>query len=252
MRQKNKKRTVYLTDDPILIYKGIIDGSYFKFPQGFVDIENMKILVRYVFLEQLKYSREDICNITQKDLHKYRLSSFLKITESLYEIIDKSFPEMNIKEWELKTVPNLFWNCKENRKNYFLWLCDMYELDITSKEDLKKINVDFIRNNQGKKCSHKAGGIYNLIREVTGTDYKQWEICKINKWNIEMINEAIIWLVEEKLCFLREDVENYRDKEIRALIKREDIIYYDLYGILIKKFRGSVVNMIRFVYKKNY
>ena len=245
---RRKYQTIYLTDDPIIIYEEILSGTYSKFPPRFIDKDNIKKIMRYVFLTQKKYGREQICSLTRRDLHKLHMSSFFKEISCFYTIVSMSFPEMNIKEWELKSVPNDFWKKAENRKRYFLSICKEYEFDIESKKDLLEITSDIIESHHGKKAIKEAGGVYELIKESTDTPYLEWEICKIPKWNDKLTYDAVKWLVEDKLKLDPDLIKNSSNSEVLKLIRRTDVLNYSLKGLLKSRFKGYVLDMIRFVY----
>ena len=250
MRRKYQSRSIYLTDDPIEIYKGVQSGMYNKYPADFMDENNMKIIMRYIFLEERNYGKEDICKLVRADLKILHLTIFFKIKSCFYDIINISFPEMQIKEWEMCCVSNTFWHIPENRKRYFTWLCEKYKLDITKKEDLCRINIFFLKSNYGSKVISAAGGVYPFIKECTNTPYLEWEICKVAKWDEQKAHIAVKWLIEEKLKLSCDKINEYSDSQLLKIVTRNEVIKYDLQGLLKSIFKMQILDMIRFEYPK--
>ena len=126
--------------DPIDVWNCIRDGSINVFPNGYLDKDICKYLIRNLFLNELKFSREEILNIDSRFLSRYQLGGTRKfIPKGTFEIINFCFPELEIKEWELKNVPNGFWTVEENRTRFIKWVFEKENLYPSKISDIRKI-----------------------------------------------------------------------------------------------------------------
>lgn len=240
MRRKKYDRGIdYYQLEPGEVYECILSGSIKQFPHNYVSMETAPKLMRYVFLERKKYTREQICNITSEEMINEHLRSLKKHISFFYELISVSFPEYDIKPWELKAVPNNFWHKKDNRKDYMYWLCDKYDIDYKSKYDLRLITAVLLDENYGSRVIRNTGGIYNLIMEFSGTNFTEWEVCKINSWTKDLKNQAVIWLLESKLNFTKSEIVLWNESDIRKYLKVSIFREYNLEGMLAKAFNHS-------------
>lgn len=119
--------------DMISIYKSVLNGHLKRFPpetwnpfkSGY---DHAHRSFRYLILELLKWEREDFCrNINMKTIQKYRLNgAFSGLYErNIYPFVTASFPEWEIKPWELEKsrVPKNYWN-EETAREAVRWLIE--------------------------------------------------------------------------------------------------------------------------------
>ena len=100
------------------------------------DKEKIINIFRYVIGEKLGYkNRDEILQFNYSDVQQYKIH-FRKLNSnakfSNYEIVDISFPELKIKEWELPTTKNGFYNDGINRLKVIHWLFEKNNISLTN------------------------------------------------------------------------------------------------------------------------
>lgn len=234
------------SNDPIEVYNLLLSGKLKKFPNNYLDQEACKEIMRYVLLDTLKMSRQDICdNVNYVFLQQYKLGYFRKLFDcKIHQLVNYCFPEMEIYPWELKAVPNNFWKDENNRKEFLLWLAKKEGLDLTKRKDAAKITRDILYKYGGYKAAIYSGGIYPLICLVTGNSIKEWELEKMSVWTKEKAIEAIKWLIEEKLQWSYDEVYN----NLTANVFRK----YNLDGLLNCYCNHSPLKALQLAYPGKY
>lgn len=231
---------------PIDVYNLVATGELKKFPNNYLDKENIKEIVRYMILGVYGYSREDVL---QKIDHKFFQDIYLGGARKFFEtkdylLISYCFPEWDIKPWEYnKSVSNNFWLDKENQKAFVIWIAEKEGFELIDKDSFKKITAQVINKYGGSKAMKHAGGTYNLLNSVYPNRYKEWEITKVASWNKEKAISAIKWLIEERLKLNKEDVCNLKVKDF------ED---NDLDGMLQKYCHHSIMYALNLAYPGVY
>lgn len=238
---KNKVRVDVEGLSPLEVYQLVLDGTLRRFPYGYVSAPNMKEILRYVVLEKLSMSREDICkNLSYVFLRKYKLGgSRLAFDASIFKLITYCFPEFDIRYWELNKVEDAFWEKEENRKEFMLWVAEKENIHLDSLADLRKFDVELIQKYGGNRA-RKFAGMYNLITLVAEIDVKEWQVIKMPVWNEEKAKASVKWLIEEKLRWTKKQVENNLSSKV----------FYDndLGGMLKNYCNNSPIKALRLAY----
>ncbi len=204
-------------DDYIGVYNRVRKGSFYHkgmlipvkcFPNGFWDEETAKVLVRYLVLEELKWSREDICNkFTDDFLSKNYLRGAVKVyNASTYNIVSACFPEFEIKPWELKSCPNGFWLSKDNCKQVTLWIAKKEGIDEDHTKFAQTISARLYEKYGVYKAVQRMGGLYEIVNYTYPGRYKPWDLNKIGVITDELIIDATKWMIEDQLKWTFEDV----------------------------------------------
>lgn len=245
-RRRNKRGLDYVNLTPIEVYDYLVAGKIQTFPNAYVIPENMKPILREVALNRLKLSREEICkNINDEYLKQYYLGGIRKaFNQSIYQMINYCFPELNIKPWELNKIQNGFWAQEQNRKDFMEWLVQKEKINVKSIEELRKIDVKLIEKYGGTKPLVYSGGLYQLILLVAKIDVKEWQVVKVRYWTKEKIIKAVKWMIEEKLMWSEEEVV----EKISVNVFRE----YNLDGMLQKHCNHSPLKALQIVYPGKY
>lgn len=226
---KYKRKTDYWSKcKPIDVYNAVVKGELKKFPNNYMTKQIAKILVKHVVIEQLNFTREDICKkLNYGVLSDYHLGGVRRLFDDcLYSMINYVFKDKNIVEWELNKVAPKFWEIEENRVRFVLWIAKKEKLDITKITDARKINATMIENNGGSKMLKNSDGLHSVIIKASGNMHKEWQFIKINSWTDEKVIEAVKWLIEEKLKWTREDVcenltaETFYDNDLGGLLSK--------------------------------
>lgn len=222
-----KRVSVYVEGlSPLEVYQLVLDGTLKRFPYGYVSAPNMKEILRYVVLEKLDMSREDICKkLSYVLLRKYKLGgSRLAFDASIFKLITYCFPELDVRYWELNKVEDTFWEKEQNRKEFMLWVAEKENIHLDSLTDLRKFDVELIQKYGGNRA-RKVAGIYDLITLVAETDVKEWQVIKMPVWTEEKVKASVRWLIEEKLCWTKKQVENdfsskvFYDNDLGGMLK---------------------------------
>ena len=230
---------------PLEVYALVVRGVIKKFPNGYLDKERIKTIVRYVMLDAYNFTRQDVIQVVN---HEFFQKNFLGGVRKLFdygdnEVLIYSFPEWELKQWNFRKAPPNFWKNKANQKEFVLWICDKEGLNPNKKEDLRKITANVIEKYGGSKPLVGAGGLYELLCSVTGKRYKKWEIIKMSVWSKQEAIEATKWLVEEKLKLTPNQVCN---------LNVSDFTKYNLDGMLQKMFNHSILMALDLAYPGMY
>ena len=226
------------------VYKLVATGQLKKFPHNYLEKESIKEIVRNVFLNELKLTREDVLKIKQEDMTSRYMGGFRKFFDMQNALVMiYSFPEWDLKPWEFTKVHPKFWEDTNNQREFVLWIAKKEGLDITCKEDLRKITVQMIWKYRGSKALVAAGGTYGLLKTVCGDKYKEWEITKVVSWTDEKVVEAVKWLLEEKLKITSKESCKIRVTHFKK---------YNLDGMLQKACNHSIIRALNMAYPGRY
>lgn len=239
-KRKYVKRD-YLSMTPMMVYDIVRLGELKKFPNNFLDKDTIKEIVRYVFLRELKFSREDIIKkVDHEFLMKHYMGGFRKFFDMKdYKVIAYCFPEMDIKAWEFRKVEPQFWKNKDNQKEFLLWVIEKENLNLDSKEDLRKITARMVINYGGSRILKEEPEFYNVLSNVVENRFKEWEIMKVRSWKKKKVKDAVRWLVEEKMGYTLEEACTLRIKDFKE---------NNLDGMLQKVFNHSIIDALNFAY----
>lgn len=204
-------------DDYIGLYNRVRKGAFFYkgkviqvrcFPNGFWNKETAKILVRYLILDELKWTREDICkNLTNNFLQKHNLRGVVKVyNASSYKIVTECFPEMEIKPWELSCCPNGFWSSKVHCKQVTKWIAKKENIHRDKKKFAQTISSELYEKYGVYKAVQRMGGLYEIVNYTYPGRYRPWQLNKMSVITDEIVVEATKWLIEDKLKWSFKDV----------------------------------------------
>lgn len=231
---------------PIEVYKMILQGEIKKFPRDYLTPNICKEIAREVILNELKFSREDICNnCTSIFFDQLHMTTFRKkFNYSLNDMVIYFFPEMNIKQWELVKTTDNFWKNKENQKELIYWLAEKENLDLNKLEDVQKINSRLLNNYGLSKAIQSAGGTYELLSTAIGDRFKRWEVINIPIWTEELAIEATKWLIEKKL--------HWSDEQVYFNLTAKTFKENSLGGMLLIMFNHSPLAALNLAYPGKY
>ena len=154
--------------DKLEIIKRVINRQILKVPMGFWDKETAVLAVRYLIVDYLKYSRDNIYEkFTIRDLSKYGLRSVRKYG-STYELVTLAVPEFNLMPWELKKLPNEYWT-DEHIKEAIDWL--VYEVLDTTPEKAKITGRILIKNKLLRVYTKKNRSIKAIMETAYPVKY---------------------------------------------------------------------------------
>ena len=104
----------------------------------------------------------------------YKHAWFELLNKDIVELLNYSYPKHNFHRWLFKSTPNGFWDIKENRIAYILWL--EKKLKIKKKSDWYKVKVrKDVYKNKGVSLIKNSGSFYHSLRETyPDYDFKPW------------------------------------------------------------------------------
>ena len=232
----------YFSMRPIDVYKLVATGELKKFPNHYLDKDNVKEIVRYIFLRVYGFSRQDVIDkVNHNFFQEIYLGGARKIFDTQdYLLISYCFPEWDIKPWEYnKRVIDNFWLDKNNQKDFIVWIAKKEEIELKDKKDFLKITAQMINKYGGSKAMKYGGGVYGLLDSVCPGRFKEWEITKVNRWDEKKSIIAIKWLVEERLCLNKQQACN---------LKTKDFMDNDLDGMLQNVCNHSILYALNLAY----
>lgn len=234
----------YIKLSAIEVYKLVVQGKLKKFPNRYLDKYTIKEIVRYLLLDVYHFGRKDMFGLNHTFFSNNYIGGFRKFFEfGDNEVLIYSFPEWDLKYWEFKKVPTYFWAEKENQLDFIRWIAMKENIDISTKEGLRKITSPIVQKYGGSRPLLDAGGLYELLNVVAQGKYKKWEITKMASWSKQEIIEATKWLVEDKLNLTPEQA---------CGIKVADFAQYNLDGMLQRGCNHSILKALELAYPDNY
>ena len=231
--------------EPIAMYCKLLKGELKTFPNNYLDKESIKIMVRHLVLTLYNYNREDVLT---KVNHAFLQANCLGGAKKFFnkcdiEMLIYCFPEWDLKAWEFPKTPQNFWKDKNNQRDFILWVAEKEKMDLRTKEDYRKINVELIFKYGGGKAMRHAGSLFDLLNTVACGKYKKWEITIIWPWKQEDLIPAIKWLVEEKLQLTPEQA---------CHLTRQDFVDNNLDGLLCRVGNRSILKVLELAYPGMY
>lgn len=236
------QRTNWVDFDPIFVWKVVRDQGDLKvFPNNYLTKDICKTLVRELLLNELNMSREEILNVKQDLLSKYKLGGVRKLFDcKIYELLNYCFPEFDIHPWELTKMHPHLWEDEGIRSEFVLWVAKKENIDITNMDDLSKFSAKMIIDYGGSKPLKYAGGLYELIKPVIDPNFKEWQIFIVSRWDKDKVVEAVKWLIEDELKWDLDTVYN----KLTAKVFYEN----DLGGLLSKYCHNSPFEAFNLAY----
>lgn len=230
--------------DPLEVYYMLVKGTLKKFPNGFLDKDIVKLIVRHVILDVYQYDKKKVIkDVGQEFLRQNFLGGARKFFgRSHLELLIYCFPEWDLKLWNFARLTPNFWKSKENRKEFLIWLAEKEGLDLNKKEDLQKITAALM-NKYGASAALKYTSMFELLDSMCEGKYKEWEIVKGLPWNKERARVATKWLIEEKLKLSKEQV---------CHLTKRDFEENDLSGMLQKACGRRIINALELAYPGVY
>jgi len=185
--------------------------------RGFFDKKENRVVAVKWLVEKLKKDPRDL---TGEDFYENRLVGLLNhyYNSSPYEAVKETFPELDIKAWEMVKTPNGFYNIKENGVAAVKWLVEKLKKD---PRDLT--GEDFYENRLGGLSVYYNGSPYKAVKEAfPEMNIKPWEMAitlmGFYKKKENRI-EAVKWLVEKTGKDPRNLTQNdFKKNRLRGLL----------------------------------
>lgn len=154
--------------DKLEIIKSLVNGNLSKAPMGFWDRETAILAIRYLIVDYLKYSKNDIYEkFTIREVDKHGLRSVRKYG-SEYELVSKAVPEFNLMPWELKKLPDNYWT-DDHIKEAIDWL--VYEVLNATPETAHITGRILTKNKLFRIYSIKKRSIKSIIETAYPVKY---------------------------------------------------------------------------------
>ncbi|MFJ3388806.1 DUF4046 domain-containing protein [Lysinibacillus sp. NPDC086135] len=217
------------------IYEEVLNNELSRFPLftwDQIDSKDTLIkLTRYLVLDKFEWDRNQFCeNFCIAVIYKYRLNGGLAklYQKNIYPYVVESFPEWEIKEWEMKKsrVPVGFWN-KENAVAACKWLIEeelQWNLEKVSR-DIS--NSTFHKNNLGGMLRTLGMNASEII-EMTYPEY-DWAYLKERNGNSVTLRQV------KDIKKMYED--GYSQRELSRLYKCDPVVIFNI--VHEKTFRNS-------------
>lgn len=216
--------------------------------KNFWNKDNAKVWLKWLLEEKCKLSLEEIPKVV--DINFFYENDFLRMLENVYNknvylAIKDVYPGI-FKPWELKSVPQNFWNLK-TAKEAVIWLIEE-KLKWDEETVYKNLNIKVFNEN-------RLGGMVSLLfksspikalENAYPLKYKVWrfKIVRNNYWNEDTVKEAIKWLIEEKL--------KYSLEEVYEKLGTKDFSENGMGSMLKLWFGSSYVKAVMFAYPNIY
>lgn len=189
----------YSKEECLSIYKKLLDGKIKRSPVHFWNENNLKITIRYIFDDILKWNQQEILeNAKIETFIKYKLRNPIryKFNNHISKAINLAY-ETNYKEWQFKKVPSGFWNDRNNIDDAMNWLSDKLKIpkEELQPKDLVKNNLiglhNYIINNKIEVFKNKGiknGRTNERIYKLGPRESKRFNIPK--EWSSQIFNNG--------------------------------------------------------------
>ena len=209
--------------------------------------DNRIVAVKWLLEEKNNFNRKAILKNTHWKLFKDNdLGGLLTEAKgSIFSLIEEAYPG-EFKPWEFEklSVEKLYWDKKENRLSALKWLIED-TLKLNEKNVAKKVNAkDFIENGLSTLFTKEySSSIYRAINELYPNKFRVWEVSIVEDgyWeNRDNVEEAVKWMLEEKLKWSKEDIiENLTQKTFAR---------FGLSGLISNNFNGQPWKLLDIAY----
>lgn len=247
-----------LANNIIDIYSKVVSGSLKRFPpetwnpykSGY---DNYKRCARYLILDMMLFSREDILNIDVQFFRKHKLGGAIDLfNQSPYEALKFAFDELSIKPWEMKVSPQNSWDENSIILAVKWFVEDKMKWDrddivryaskkVFVQHGFQKIFSGFEKSDLCAKLNRDSNGLFELFSLVYPEyNLKIWEFNKSNTWSKEDMRDAFKWMIEERCCWSYEEA---LDKLYLTHFKENG-----LFSLLQKYFSTSPYKAMVFTY----
>lgn len=238
--------------DAVEVYKMVINKNTLKkFPNGFwqrPDAEENAIkCIKYMIESILKWTDEDIKqNLCRNTFYKNALKSALEVMGgSVYGALNKVYPN-KFKPWELKRTPASYWNVQHGIIAT-KWLIEE-KLKWSDEEIVSNLSANTFAEHGLRGMLHRVfnDSPYKALNSTFPNRFKPWQLqmSPMGLWDLDNGIAATKWLIEERLQWSREDIEQSFSRKI----------FYDngLGGMLYTVFNGSPYKAISYVYPNQF
>ena len=184
---------------------------------------------------------EDWYKVSLKDITNCGGSTLVNMYESHIKLIENVYPNYNWLPWKFNSVPNGYWEDRNNVIKYMNWLSN--ELHVNKYEDWYNVKYEDIVNNHGISIlSQFQNSHIKLITAIYNNyDWLPWKFNSVPKRYWEDKNNVIKymnWLSNELHINKYEDWYN---------VSREDIL--NKYGnSLLGMYNNSHIKLITTIY----
>lgn len=207
-----------LTEDEVLfMYNSVLNNEVERINNGIFTTKNsdkyIKIIIKHLINNILKWNREDIINnYNGKILNDYKII----VSKSLngynyFEVLSLSFPEFDIKPWELKASSSgcNYWKNKDNINNALDWFKNKLLIDKNINNINEAKHCGFRKLLEEYSLSGMCAEVYNsiytdLFKEVYN-DIVNYDLVMelnyhfdINNKNIPRNKEGVLYRVTDK------------------------------------------------------
>lgn len=208
MKKNKKQRIDWFSEDPIVVWKTVREGTELKvFPNNYLNKDTAKLLIRELLLKELKLSRDEMLSINYRFLSNYKLGGTRKFFDNnITDLLIYCFPEFKFHPWEVtKSQPHM-WEDENIRSGFIRWVAEKENIDLTNIKDISRFSAIMIQNYGGSKALKYGNGLFELIKPVISPEIKEWQVFKVNKWDKDKAIKAVKWLIEEQLKWSYQDV----------------------------------------------
>lgn len=235
----------------VKIYKKVLKGTIKGFPYGFWarndnKYEDASCCIKYLVEVVLKWEHEDMKKMTKSKLRLYKLGGMLDTVfdGDLYQAMDCAYKYI-FYPWNLSRCQNGYWN----EENAPIAIRNNMMLKRWSGDDIrKKYGYDFFRETGLIHMLNTVydGDIYEALNSAYPGQYKMWELKRVKSgyWTQETIAEAVRWMIEDKLCWEKEDVKRNLNKRIFEV--------FGLGGMLYNECDNSPYKALQIAYPGEY
>ncbi len=176
---------------------------------------------RYLDIREIKTIQDWYKLADLTDLANYVLPVEIKLFfKDIFEVLEKYFFKgINIYPWYMKKVPEGYWDSKDNRVKYILWLYT--KLNLTSYDDWYSVTEQEFKDNRGGSLRQFGITIKQLLDEAyPDKEFEEWDRENLpNGVTENIIYQRIIVeraLREKNLSITKEVLLTIEEKIIRG------------------------------------
>lgn len=252
------------TDEQVIqCYEDVLNGKRKKYPTqiSLNRKDYVIVLIKYLFKEKLKCdSKEKVCEMFNGNtLNKYKFNFHSKLCLTILDLLNITFPEYNIKPWELKygNIHGMY-DSDFNKKECIEWFLNNLmnkniitkPIDIISRSDIYKL----LQDNKLSGLLHKFedSSIKLLMWYFnTYTEHKinEWNfyVPPRNFWNLENSSRAFKWMLKQ-IGFNNEWTDDKKKSFIIDNITKDMFETYKIVGAY--EFFDNIYNASKFTLNK--